>query len=183
MYGAMAGSVGGQTKHCSHRKQTAAMVSVLELDALEAAVFWLGQSVEIAEPGVGHRPVRIEQSLDGQILGEHLAEILHRLIAHARLQPIVVSRVDFFVGREHADAVQLQPLTGKVVDEAVHPIVRHHPVYLLLQASPSFRLPALAAAKRSHRRAWNSRGSTRAGRQAPESSKPFRGPSGSPSTR
>jgi DNA-binding transcriptional regulator YdaS (Cro superfamily) len=82
----------------------------LERYALEAVLLRLGQSIEIAEPGVGHRPVGIEEALDGQILCEHLAEVLNRLGPHARLEPVVVGGVELFIRREHSHAVQLQPL-------------------------------------------------------------------------
>ena len=44
------------------------MVLGLERDALEAAQLRLGQSVEIAKPGIGHGPVGIEEAVDGQVL-------------------------------------------------------------------------------------------------------------------
>ena len=131
---AMAGAVRGQPEHRAHRQQTAAMILGLERDALEAVGLRLRQPVEIAEPGVGHGPVGIDEAVDGQVLREHLAEILDGLGTHARLKPGVVRRVQLLVRREHADAVQLQPLPWEVVDEAVDLAVRQQPVHLLLQA-------------------------------------------------
>ena len=115
---AMAGAVGGQAQDGAHREQPAAMIFGLERDTLKAVGLGLGQPVEFAKPGVGHGPVGVDEGVHGQVLGEDFAEELYRLGLQAGLQPMLVSRIEFLVGREHADAVQLQPLARKVIDEA-----------------------------------------------------------------
>ena len=47
---------------------------------------------------------------------------------------MLVSRIEFLVGREHAHAVQLQPLAGEVVDETTGFAVREHPVHFFRKA-------------------------------------------------
>ena len=130
---AMPRSVRGQSEHRTHRQQAAAMILGLERNTLETARLRLWQSVEIAEPGIGHRPIGIDESIHGQVLCEQFAEKLHRLGLDAGLQPRLVARVEFFVWREHADAVQLEPLPRKVIDEAVGFAVCEHPVHFYLE--------------------------------------------------
>ena len=90
---------------------------------LNVGRFWLGQVVKIAKPGVGHGPVGIEKDLHGQVFREHFPEKLYRLSPHACFEPRIVIGVELFVRRERPDPVQLQPLPGEVVDEAVDPRV------------------------------------------------------------
>ena len=47
---------------------------------------------------------------------------------------MLVSWIEFLVGREHAHAVQLQPLAGEVVDETIGFAVREHPVHFFREA-------------------------------------------------
>ena len=109
------------------------MILGLERNTLETARLRLRQSVEIAQPGIGHRPVGIDEPIQGQVLCEHLAEKLHRLGLYAGFQPRLVAGIELFVRREHAHAVQLQPLPRKVIDEAIGFAVREHPVHFTLQ--------------------------------------------------
>ena len=131
---AMAGAVGGQAEDRAHRQQAAAMIAGLERDALEAGRLRLGQAVELAEAGVGHGPIGVDEGVDGQVLGEQFTEELHRLGLQAGLQPVLVGRIEFLVGWEHADAVQLQPLAGEVVDETTGFSVREHALHFFPQA-------------------------------------------------
>ena len=127
----VAGAIGGQAEHGAHSEEAAAVVLGLERDALEAFGLRFGQAVEIAEAAVRHRPVGVDEGVDGQVLAEHFAEVFDDLAAHARLEPGIVVRVEFLVGREHADAVELEPLAGEVVDEAAGALVREQAVDLL----------------------------------------------------
>ena len=141
---AMPHAVGGEPEHRPHREQAAAMALGCDSHALEAAHLRLRQPVELAEPGVGDRPVGIDEALDRQILREHLAKELDGLATHALLEPGVVRRVELLVRRKHAHAVQLQPLPGKILDEASDLAVGQHPVDFLLeprslQADPTGR--------------------------------------------
>ena len=83
----------------------------------------------------------MDEAVDGQVLAKHLAEELHRLGAHAVLQPRVVGGIDLLVRREHADAVQLQPLPREVVDEAAGFAVREHAIDFLRQTFALERAP------------------------------------------
>ena len=133
MHRAMASAVRSEAEHGAHRQQPTPMILGLERHTLETTGLRLGQTIEIAEPGVGHRPVRIKQALDGEVLGEQFAEILDRLIAHADLEPIIIAGVEFLVRRKHAHAMQLQPLAREVINETVDPVIRQHPVHRLFQ--------------------------------------------------
>ena len=115
---AVAGSVGGQAKDRAHGEQAAAMIFGLERDTLEAFRLRLREAVEIAETAVGHGPVGVDETVHVQVPSEHLAEVFDGFAAHARLEPRVVVGVEFLVGREHAHAVELEPLTREVIDEA-----------------------------------------------------------------
>ena len=110
------------------------MILWLERDTFEAAGIRLRKSVEIAETRVGHGPIRINEIIDRHVLKEHLAEKLDGLGAHARLKPRVVDGVELLVRGKHAHAMQLQPLSRKVRDEAIDPAVIQHAVHLILQA-------------------------------------------------
>ena len=110
------------------------MILGLEGNALEAAGLHLRKFIKIGEPGIGHGPVGIDKAVDGHVLRKHLTEVLDGLGTHARLKPRVVVRVEPLVRREHAEAVQLQPLPRKIVDEAANFTVHQHPVHFLPQA-------------------------------------------------
>ena len=134
MHGAMAGAVGRESEHRAHCQQAATAIFELQRDTLKAASLGFRQSVEFAEPRIGHGPIGMDETIDGQVFGEHLAEELHRLQAHAVLQPRVVGWIELFVRREHAHAVKLQPLTREIFDEAARFAIREHAVHFLLQS-------------------------------------------------
>ena len=109
------------------------MIIGLERDTLETVVFRFRQPVKIAKPRVRHRPVRINETLYGKVPRIELTEVLDRLSPQARLQPRVIHRVELFIWREHPQAVQLQPLPRKVVDETVDFAVAEQPIHFVLQ--------------------------------------------------
>ena len=78
-----------------------------ERHPLKSGLGGLGESVEVAETGVGHRPVRIEQALDWKIITQQFPEKLNRLMCHTGLQPVIIGGIKFFVGWEHPNAVKL----------------------------------------------------------------------------
>ncbi len=132
---AMPSAVGGQTKHCAHRKQSSAMILRLERDALKAICLWLRQAVEIAEPRIGHGPVRVNEAIDRQVLCKHFTEVFDRLGPQARFEPCIVDRVQFFVWGKHAEAMKLHPLPREIVDKTVSSAVCQHSGHFLLEAA------------------------------------------------
>ncbi len=130
---AVARTVRAESEHGTHGQQAAAVVGGLERDPLEAFGRGGRQAVEVAEAAVRHRPVGVDESVHGKVLREHLPEVFDDLAAHAGLEPGVVVRVQLLVGREHADAVELQPLTGEVVDEAPRLRVLQHAIQLFAE--------------------------------------------------
>ena len=112
-------AIGGQSEDPSHGEQSATVVFSLERDELEPAGRRFLQTIKIAQSCIGDRPVRVDKSFDREVFGEDLAEVLDGFLSEARFEPSIVVWVEFVIGREHAQTMQLQPLPSKVIDETV----------------------------------------------------------------
>ena len=101
------------------------------------------QAVVDSKPGIKHRPVRVNHLSNRQVLPEHLLDVGRGLHHHALFQPGIVSRVELGIGLEHANPVQLQPLPGERIEEALNLRVGDHPVQLRGQPIGGVKFTAL----------------------------------------
>ena len=100
-------TIGGEAEHGGGGEDATARTPSRKRDAGEGWRRGLGQTVKLAQPRVGHRPVGVEEGVDRGIGGKHLAKIVEYLLPHARLQPGVVGGIESEVRGKHAQPMQL----------------------------------------------------------------------------
>ena len=122
----------------------------------------LGDAVELRQPLIQERVVRVEEVENGAVLAQDVLEEQFRLLLHRHARVVGELRELDAVGHVRFEGPRLQPLPAEVLHQRTGPGVLEHPPHLGFQHLRLPQLPLVAQRGAARRPACCSTGSTTA---------------------